>query len=141
MISSDKDIAMNGYTYLDWGIRSETSGEEAHFLCDGDPTMSQKCAVIDTLTSENIGPVTFRSHTIDYCLFKPVDGYESQVKTCHLQGSRQILLGRLPSLFDKTQLMRFKLRLVSCCNLQYDQVLLHLVDYILRSWTYSLHIG
>ena len=141
MVSSDEDTAMKGYTYLDWGIRSETPGEEAHFLCDGDPTMSEKCAAIDKLTSQTTGPITFRGHTIDYCLFKPVEVYESQVKTCHLQGSPQILLGRLPPLFDKTLLMSLKLRLISCCNFQYGQVLLHPVDFAGRSWTYSLHVG
>ena len=141
MISSDEDTAMDGYTYLDWGIRAETPGDEAHFLCDGDPIMSQKCAAIDTFTSETIGPVTFRGHTIDYALFKPVDVYGSQVKTCQLQGSPQILLGRLPCSLDKMPLMSFKLSVDSGRDFQCGQVLLHSVDHALRSWTYSVHVG
>lgn len=54
--------------------------------------MAMKCGSMESFKSENLNTLTYGSHKIDYALYKAEDPVQSKVKTCHLQGSPQVLL-------------------------------------------------
>ena len=96
MVSSDPESEsdLNNSIVLSWTIQEQLPDSEAHFLCR-DLRSAKACSLADKAVSlESIGDYWYRGKKIDYSLYKATDVSQRKVKTCYLQGSPQILLGR-----------------------------------------------
>lgn len=94
LISSDTERIMQLDDPVVLTFVNEYTGPTApaHILC-GSEEMGAECGSLNSFNSENLATLVYRDIKIDYALYKAKDSDQLKIRTCHLKGSPQVLMG------------------------------------------------